>query len=482
MHGTTEAPLRLADLPAPGGWPLLGNYPQIDFQEFHCQLERWAEEYGRVYRFRLGPGHFVVFSDLDASSVLLRERPERFSRRRALEQIFDELGFNGVFSADGEDWRRQRRIVITALNSAHLHPFYGAMHATTARLLERWNRAADTAAPVDLCADLMRYTVDITTQLAFGIDFNTIETDGPVIQHQLDKVFPMLNRRLGAPFPYWRYLRLAKDRELDAAVGAIHARIAEIIAQCRARLDAEPALLQTPTNFLEAMIAAQVSEQLPFSDDDIIANVFTLLLAGEDTTANTLAWAIRFFIEHPDLMSRVRAEVDTALGTASIPPTHDVATGLTLVEAFANETMRLKPVAPILVFEAKDDTEVGGVAIPAGTSIVLLARHIATSEAHFSDATRFDLDRWLERAPGSTRQHNQKAFIPFGGGPRFCPGRNLALLEIKVVLAMLLKHFDVALANGGQPIEERFAFTMSPTNLWVRFARRSRDATLHDAS
>lgn len=469
---TTSGPTRLADLPAPAGWPLLGNFPQIDFQEFHCQLERWAEEFGRAYRFRLGPTDFLVFSDLEASSVLLRERPERFSRRRALEDIFEELGFNGVFSADGEDWRRQRRIVITALNSAHLHPFYASMQATTERLLRRWTKAADTATPVDLCADLMRYTVDITTQLAFGIDFNTLETDGPVIQHQLDKVFPMLNRRLGAPFPYWRYFRLAKDRDLDAAVSAIHAQIAEVIAQCRSRLAANPALMQAPTNFLEAMIAAKESEQLPFSDDDIIANVFTLLLAGEDTTANTMAWSIRFFIEHPALMARVRTEVDEALGTAAIPPTHDVATGLSLVEAFANETMRLKPVAPILVFEAKDDTEVAGVAVPAGTSIVLLARRIATSEQHFTDAQRFDLDRWLERAPGSTRQHNQKAFIPFGGGPRFCPGRNLALLEIKVVLAMLLKNFDVELANNGLPVEERFAFTMSPTNLLVRFNQR----------
>ena len=81
-----------------------------------------------------------------------------------------------------------------------------------ARLQRRWEKAADARTPVDLCRDLMRFTVDVTTQLAFGIDVNTIETDGPVIQQNLDKIFPMLNLRVNAPFPYWRYLRLPRDR------------------------------------------------------------------------------------------------------------------------------------------------------------------------------------------------------------------------------------------------------------------------------
>ncbi len=460
-------------LPGPDGWPLLGNYLQIDFREFHRQLERWSERYGPTYRFKLGPQVFVVTSDIEAGSVLLRERPELFSRRRALEQIFDELGFNGVFSADGDDWRRQRRIVITALNSARLHQFYAKMLDTTHRLRRRWESAAEAGSAVDLCADLMRYTVDITTQLAFGIDFNTLETDGPVIQHDLDKVFPMLNRRLGAPFPYWRLFRLGKDRELDAAVGAIRARITEIIGECRARIARNPVLLQEPENFLEAMIAAKEAENVPFSDDDIIANVFTLLLAGEDTTANTLAWAIKYFTDYPAFVARMRTEVDQVLGESVVPPTHDTAARLGLIEAFANETMRLKPVAPINVFEAKVDVDVCGLRVPAGTALILLTRRIATSAEHFSHPTEFDLDRWLDRSPGSDRVHNQKAFTPFGGGPRFCPGRNLALLEIKMVLAMLLRNFDVELANDGAEVDELFAFTMSPTGLYVRFRHRA---------
>jgi len=473
MSQAIRATRTLEDLPGPRAWPLLGNFPQIDFDEFHLQLERWAERYGSAYRMSLGPNRFIVVSDLEAAGMLLRERPELFSRRGALEHIFAELGFNGVFSADGDNWRRQRRIVITALNSSHLHEFYASMLETTGRLRRRWQQLADRGEVVDLCAELMRYTVDITTQLAFGIDFNTLETEGPVIRQHLDKVFPMLNRRLGMPFPYWRHVKLPADRALDRAVAAVHARIRDVIANCRARITDEPSRLDAPTNFLEAMIAAKETEQLPFSDDDIIANVFTLLLAGEDTTANTLAWAIKFMIDYPDLFAQARGEVDAVLGAALAPPTHEHAGRLPFLDAFMNETMRLKPVAPLQVMEAKQDVDVAGVALRAGTCIVLLQRRIATDAAHFHQPSEFRVERWLERERPADRAHNPKAFMPFGGGPRFCPGRNLALLEIRVVLAMLCRNFQVELANGGLPVEEHFAFTMAPGKLRVRFRARA---------
>ncbi len=468
----SNRPTRLEELPGPKGLPFIGNYAQINFQTFHLQLERWAAEYGDFYRVQLAGSQFVVISDVEAASVVLGERPQAFGRRLALQDIFDELGFNGVFSAEDENWRRQRRIVVTALNSAHLHEFYAAMLETTHRLRRRWEKAALAGVAVDLCAELMRYTVDITTQLAFGIDFNTLETDGPIIQHHLDQVFPMLNRRLTSPFPYWRYFRFGRDRALDDAVKAVRAQITDIITSCRARLADSPAALSAPRNFLEAMMAAQASENLAFTDDDIIANAFTLLLAGEDTTANTLAWAIKFFTDYPAMFTQVRAEVDAVLGQASAPESRDQAMRLPLVEAFANETMRLKPVAPLLIFDAKIPIEVGGLMLTPGTGVILLSRGMAIASDNFAQPEQFMPARWLDKTDPAQRVHNAKAFVPFGGGPRFCPGRNLALLEIKVVLAMLCRNFDVEMANEGKAVEEVLAFTMVPSNLWVRFKKR----------
>lgn len=463
----------IVDLPAPKGVPVMGNFFQVDFERFHQQLERWCDELGPIFKFKMGSREVVCLADTTLINDMLRNRPEAFRRRRSLEAIIEEMGFNGVFSSEGEDWRRQRKQVALALNTAHLRQFTPKLFATTERLQQRWERAAAADTSVDLCRDVMRYTVDITTQLAFGINVNTLETDGPVIQQQLDKVFPMLSRRINAPFAYWRYVRLAKDRELDRALSAIKETVTGFIADCRERMGVDPSLFEQPSNFLEAIIAAQATtDGADFTDDDIYANVLTLLLAGEDTTANTIAWAAKYFIDHPEYFARARAEVDTVIAPGSSLIDYEQLSNLPFIEAFANETMRLKPIAPLNGMETNEGVELLGYYFPQQTPIVALTRHIAVDPANFGEPQRFNPDRWLQAADSDSCPHNTQAFLPFGTGPRFCPGRNLALAEIKIVLAMLCRNFDIKLTNPSLPIEERLAFTMLPTNLMVNFSKR----------
>lgn len=472
MASVKEQLRAVAAMPGPRGLPLLGSIHEIDLKAFHQILEDWAEQYGKLYHFHMGPRAIVVTSDAETIKRMFRERPDLFRRTRRLANAVSELRFNGLFSAEGEDWRRQRKMVAMALNTAHLKPFFPKLRVTTERLLARWERAAAEGTVIDLCRDLMRFTVDVTTQLAFGIDVNTIETDGPVIQQKLDKVFPILNSRVNAPFPYWRYLRLPKDRDLDRALVDIEAKVNEMIADVRRRMAADPSLYEAPTNFLEAIIAAKETEGIEFSDADIFGNVCTLLLAGEDTTANTIAWAVNYFIEYPQHFARARAEVDAVLGAARLPQEIEQTAALPFIEAFYNETMRLKPVAPLNAMEPLEDIELDGYRIPKGTIIMMLTRRIAMDEARFGHAAEFDPERWLKSEAERGCPHDTTAFVPFGSGPRFCPGRNLALLEIRTVLATLCRNFDVSLADSGRAVEELLAFTMMPKNLEVRLKKR----------
>ena len=467
-----------ADLGGPRGLPLAGNLFQIRFDTYHRSVERWADRYGPIYRIRLGPVRIVVVSDPESVKRMHRERPERFRRTRTLEAVATEMRLRGVFVAEGDEWRRQRRIVVRALNTAHLKGFFPRLAATVERLRRRWERAADAGAPVDLCGDLMRLTVDVTAQLAFGIDFNTLETRGPVIQRHLDKVFPMLHRRTNSPIPYWRYFRLPKDRELDRALGRLGEEVDRVIREARERMRADPRLRASPTNFLEAIIAAGEGEDSGFSDAEISANVCTLLLAGEDTTANTIAWTAYYFMRHPRHFARARAEVDAVIAPSASIGEIGQAARLPFLDAFAHEAMRLKPVAPVNVLEPLEDVDLLGYRIPKGTVILMLTRRLATREEHFGDAARFEPERWLVDDADRARPHDTSNFLPFGAGPRFCPGRNLAMLQIRSVLAMLCRNFDVELAHPGRPIKERLAFTMMPTNLAVRIRRR-RNAPLH---
>jgi cytochrome P450 len=454
----------ISELPGPRGLPFLGNALQIESSRLHLRAEKWSREYGERFRFRIGPREIVVLSNPEAIAAALRERPDGFRRTPRLRAIAKDMGFNGVFSAEGDAWRRQRPMVMAGFDPGHIKTYFPALVKVTRRFERRWQHAAATGAAIDLQADLMRYTVDVTAGLAFGADINTLESDAEVIQTHLDKVFPALFRRLFSPLPSWRWL---EERRVGRHLKALHHAVAGFIAQARARMDANPQLRERPTNLIEAMIAARDAGGSGLDDGDVAGNVLTMLLAGEDTTANTLAWMIYLLHRHPGALRQAREEV-----LARDLQKYEEVSGLPFIDACINETMRLKPVAPILMLEAAHDTTVAGLEVPQGTLLMCLMRAGATDERRFPDAHAFAPERWLSMSSNSPK----RVAMPFGAGPRLCPGRYLAILEMKMVMGMLLGGFEIESVTtpDGKEAREHLAFTLAPAGLRIRLAARAR--------
>lgn len=463
---------RLEDLPSPRGLPLLGNLLQVEPDRFHQQMEQWAQELGPSYTLRLGGRPLLVIGAHEAVAAALRDRPDGFRRTPKLQQIWLELGLPvGVFGANGDAWARQRRMVMAGFDPAHVKRYFPAMQKVAGRLASRWQRAAGAGAAIDLQADLMRYTVDTIAGLAFGAEVNTLESDADVIQKHLDKIFPAVYRRVLSPLPTWRWVKRARDRELEASIVEVKTAVKGFIASARARMQDDPGLHAKPLNLLEAMIAAADVEGSGIDDGQVAGNVLTMLLAGEDTTANTLAWMIHLLWLHPEALARATAEVRNAVGSGLDGISMEQLAGLDFVEACTHETMRLKPVAPMLGLQAIHDTTIGDVQVPAGTVIITLLRRDSVSEAHFPQADRFDPDRWASCDATAAK----RIAMPFGAGPRICPGRYLALLEIKLAMATLLSRFDIesVQAPGGPHAREVLAFTMAPQGLTMRLRPRA---------
>lgn len=461
----------IAQLPGPRGLPLIGNLHQIQRTAFHLSLERWAAHYGPLYAFRFGRRTMAVVSDAELANAVLKARPEDFRRSSQLEQV-SILGVStrGIFMAEGERWRRQRPVIVQSLDTGHLRQFFPTLVKVTQRLRRRWQADGAEAGGRDVQADLMRFTVDVTASLAFGQDINTQEQQGEVIQEHLDKIFPTIQRRLLAPFPYWRYLRLPGDRDLVQSVHKIYAMIADFVAAARAQLDARSQLREHPENLLQSLLVAAATDTA-FDEREIADNVLTMLLAGEDTTANSLAWTLYFLARHPEVQARMSAEVDAALGARALE-SFEQTRDLPYIDAVINEAMRLKPVAPLNVVEANRDLTIGQLRLRRGDAVAILSRAIALREMVFEQPVRFDPERWL-LAEGGRRAFNPRSFMPFGSGPRLCPGRSLALLEMKTVLAMIARHFRVDAACDLDRVSERLAFTMSPRGLRLRLVPRN---------
>ena len=461
---------RLRDLPGPRGWPLVGNTFQIDVPRLHHILEKWSERFGPLYRASVGGRTAIVVADPLIAESLLRARPHALRRTSLIEPIFAEVGAAGVFSAEGAAWKPQRKLAMEALSNRNSRAFFPTLRVMADRLRRRW--AASVGKTLKIQDDLMRFTVDVTTALAFGTDLNTIDGDGHVLQRHLSHIFPAFARRIVAPFPYWRWLKLPADRRLDRALVEVRRIQDRLVAEARTRLAALPEEARQPKNFLEAMLLAKDDEGKLFSDEIIHGNVLTMLLAGEDTTANTIAWIVHRLCERPDVIERARGEIDSVMGEHLVAPDFESAHRFPFLDAIVNETMRLQPVAPLLGLETNEEVTVGDVLVPRGTYVTLLTRQPAKDPRNFASPEEFLPERWLSDRPRGDA-HNPAATMPFGSGPRTCPGRSLAMLEMRVVLTMLLRSFDVERVGHSNDVRERFAFTVIPEELRVKLDHRS---------
>jgi cytochrome P450 len=157
-------------------------------------------------------------------------------------------------------------------------------------------------------------------------------------------------------------------------------------------------------------------------------------------------------------------------------PTHEQLSQLDFVEACAHETMRLKPVAPQLPLQTTRALTIGDVQVPGDMVVISLLRRDSVSESHLPRAAAFEPERWLvDGGPGQAAASAKRLSMPFGAGPRICPGRYLALLEMKMAMAVLLGRFDITSVDtvDGQEPREQLAFTMTPVGLRMRLRARA---------
>ncbi len=474
----TVSPHRASDLPGPRGFPLLGVAPKIVQERFHLQLEAWYTEYGGPFTFKLGPKRFVTFGGAEEARDVLKRRPGQFRRGRHLAAIIEELGGRGLFTAEGENWRRQRKLTAPGFNQSQLRRFYPTLERITQRLHGVWEQAAAEDGSWDFRGDFERFTTDVTTALAFGLDVNSLEGGGHLFQNDIEQLFPGIARRMVAAVPLWRVFKLPKERALDAVGDRLRTKLEGIIAEVRTRLEADPELgPDSAETLLEAMIVAELTDEDDerFGAGEVFGNVLTLLLAGEDTTAHTLAWVTHALVSHPEVQAKLQAELDAVLGDAPGLGGFEDSKRLPYLNAVIQEALRIRSVAPIMFYESDEPTQVGDVQIEPGEVVVLLTRHFAVQDENFSDGQQFLPERWLRTEPANVARcpvHQHKAMMPFGKGPRICPGRGLSFLEMHAALACLCRNFELEAIGDPSLVRERFAFTMSPEGFEVRLKPR----------
>ena len=408
-------------------------------------LDSCARRFGDVFTLRLaGLGNTVVVSRPELIKQIFTGDPEVLRAGQANAILLPIVGPRSVLLLDGPEHIRHRRLLMP--------PFVGERMAVYADIMARSTVASLGALPVgrpfSLHPAMARITLDVILHAIFGLDDE--QALGPFAE-QLTELFghppsfllllPML--RIDAPLsPYRRFLR---------ARAGVDRAIYHLIAERRRAPD-----LAARHDVLSLLLVARDEAGQPMSDQEVHDELMTIMAAGHETSATTLAWAFERLLADPILLAKAVAEVEAA--QAGGPVEAAALARLEYVDAIVKETLRFRPVIPVVGRVLAAPYQLDGYRLPAGTTIWPCIHLVHRRADLYPEPERFRPERWIGA------RVDPYAWLPFGGGVRRCIGMGFALYELKVIVATVLSRVRLCAASPVPARVVRRTITMFPSD------------------
>jgi cytochrome P450/NADPH-cytochrome P450 reductase len=456
----------LEDIPGPKGVPLLGNMLEIKQATMIQDLMKVGREWGPIFKMTTPRGPIYVVYGLEMVNDLCDDA--RFDKLVGLSQReFRKTHKSaGLFTADTDDplWKSAHDILLPSFSTWAMKGYLDPMVDIAEQLCLKWERL-NPDEPIDVTADMTRLTLDTIALCGFSYRFNSFYRD---TQH------PFIEAMMGA-----LHETQARQRLLPVAIKMRRGAQAKLLADSKLMDDTVATILQErkasgePGNdLLGHMLVGTDKQGNSLPDHNIVAQCVTFLVAGHETTSGLLSFTVSYLLKHPEVVARAHEEIDRVLGTdPSVPPTVAQVQQLAYIRQILDETLRLWPTAPAFTRQARETTTVGGWGpFSPGQSIIALTPMLhRLKDIWGDDAEEFNPDHF---APERRDSLPPNAFRPFGSGQRACIGRQFALQEATLVLAMLMQRFEfVDHANYQLKVKE--SLTLKPDGLTITIKPRS---------
>ncbi|MFC4172352.1 cytochrome P450 [Microvirga sp. GCM10011540] len=462
MTGTLEVPLFRPPAPTPLSEPpgLLSFLLALRRNPLTTWTERHFEE--PVLSGEGVLGRITVVNDPAVIRHILLDNAANYRKDDLqLRVLAPGLG-RGLLTAEGEEWKLQRRTISPLFTPRTVGSFFPAMVGSAERLIRRWLRRPDGRI-VDASVEMTRVTLDVLERTIFT---QGVARDPDALGRAITRYFEGLGRVDPVDIfglPAW-IPRVGRWRA-KPAIRFFEELVGELIEGRRALLArGDPAPRDLLTLLLEA---ADPETGKGLSDIELRANIVTFIGAGHETTANALSWSLYLLSQDERARSRIEQEVDEVLGEGPFEPHH--LEGLVYTRAVLDEAMRLYPPAPFLSRAAVEDDQIGDLHIPAG-SIVTVAPYVLHRHRTLWDhPDAFRPERFLPEERGRI---DRFAYLPFGAGPRVCIGASFSLQEAVIVLASIVRAVRLDLVEGHEVVPLH-RITLRPRDgLPMRLTRR----------
>jgi cytochrome P450 len=369
-------------------------------------MKRCAAQYGDTFTMKLaGEGAMVMVSHPEAVREVFTASPELLHAGEANRILFPVVGANSVLLLDGDAHKEQRRLLMPSFRGSHLQGYVNTMRDIAEAEIARWPRGE----PVRLHPRMQTLTLEVILRVVFGLEHG----------ERLDRLRVALRRMLALTTNAFAQMMLLVVGPQQMRTALARRLLREVDRLLSEEIDARRQVddLDERTDVLSMLLQAKHADGHPMSDAEVRDELITLLLAGHETTASGLAWAVERIIRHPDIHSRL---VEETRGDA-----HEY------IDAVVKESLRLRPVLSLVGRRLKAPMVIGGVPLPAGVAVVPSIYLMHRRPEIYPDPEQFRPERFLGDHAGTY------TWIPFGGGARRCLGATFAECEMRIVLGAL---------------------------------------------
>lgn len=362
---------------------------------------------------------YFVNDPAEVRRILIRHH-SHYVKGPGFERVKMLLG-NGLIVSDGDAWRRSRTMIQPAFKTQHVHRLLGVMAECSDRCASRWARAAEAGEPVNITEETSEFALDLILVSIFGADY--------------------ARKFAGAGDNPFAFLSKDSTRDLGVVMKIRELRrlLLEIIAERRADKT-------TRYDFLGMYLQARDKTGAPFGDNELLDELFTLIVAGFETSANTLNWAWYLLAGHEDVERRVVEEAGRYLPGVDAVRADNLA-AMRYTQQVLEETLRLYPPVWLFTRRAREDDRLEHYDVEAGTDIYLSPYLLHRTAQFWSEPDRFDPGRF--GLDGKSKK--EQAYFPFSLGPRRCLGEYFSFLEMKVHLGLLLPRFRMQRLSDAPP-------------------------------
>ncbi|MES1973518.1 MAG: cytochrome P450 [Pseudomonadota bacterium] len=450
-------------IPSPPGLPVVGHLHQIARAGLIGHLLAVSRDFPEgIFKLKFGSriGLFVTAPDLVAElcdETRFRKMPGPGLR------VVRKFAGDGLFTAfsDEPNWGKAHRILLPAFSQRAMRGYFDMMLEVADQLVAKWSRLSGTDMLV--ADDMTRFTLDSIAVAGFGHRFDSFEKE------ELDSFLQALGRALGESLnmitrlPIQQRFARKAMRQYEADIAEMNALVDGIIAGRRLHPNDGKDLL----NLMLSAVDPETSEGL--DDINIRYQVLTFLIAGHETTSGLLTFSQHLLLRHPHVLAQAYAEVDRVLPGDRRPEYTDIVK-LEVIERVLKEAMRLWPTAPAFSVAPFEDVVVGGKwHLRKDRPVNIFSPGLHRDPSVWADPEEFDIDRWLPEAEAARHPH---AYKPFGSGERACIGRQFAMVEAKMALAMVLQKFAISDPHAYK-LRIKETLSIKPDDFYMRVRLRS---------